>query len=105
MLNRNTDNYETHVGVLEITMLYMNDLPGCVQNAKLDLFVDDTIIPVVDKDIKVFELKTALVMKHLEAWIFDNEHVLNTARTCAMLFHSSEWKYDDKLNIITTVQF
>jgi len=53
MLNRNTDNYETHVGVLEITMLYMNDLPGCVQNAKLDLFVDDTIIPVVDKDIKV----------------------------------------------------
>jgi len=44
-------------------------------------------------------------MKHLEAWIFDNEHVLNTARTCAMLFHSSEWKYDDKLNIITTVQF
>jgi len=35
MLNRNTDNHATHVGVLEITMLYINDLPGCVQNAKL----------------------------------------------------------------------
>jgi len=44
-------------------------------------------------------------MIQLEAWIFDNEHVANTARTCAMLFHSSERKYVDKLNIITTIQF
>jgi len=54
---------------------------------------------------EVFALKTALVMIQLEAWIFDNEHVLNTARTCAMLFHSSERRYVDKLNIITTIQF
>ena len=44
-------------------------------------------------------------MIQLEAWIFDNEHVLNTAKRCAMLFHSNEQKYVDKLNIITTVQF
>jgi hypothetical protein len=31
---------------------------------------------VADKDIKVLELKTALVMTLLEAWIFDNELVL-----------------------------
>jgi len=27
-------------------------------------------------------------MKELEAWFFDNELVLNTTKTCAMLFHS-----------------
>jgi hypothetical protein len=33
-----------------------------VQNAKLALYTDDTNIPMVDKDIKVFELKTALII-------------------------------------------
>ena len=81
-------------------LLYINDLPGYVQNAKLDLYTNDTNIPVVYKDIKVFPLRTALVMLQLEAWIFDNELLLNTATTCAMLFHSSEWKYVDKPNIM-----
>ena len=39
-------------------------------------------------------------MLQLEAWIFDNELVLNTDTTCAMLFHSSEQKYVDKPNIM-----
>jgi hypothetical protein len=51
-------------------------------------------------DIKVLALKTALVMKQLEAWIFGNECVLNTATTWAMLFYSSEWKYVNKPNIM-----
>jgi len=55
-------------------------------------YADDTNILVVDKDIKVLELKTALVMKQLQAWLFDNELVLNTAKICAMLFHSSQQK-------------
>ena len=40
-------------------LLYINDLTGYVQNAKLALYADDTNILVVDKDIKVFELETA----------------------------------------------
>jgi hypothetical protein len=81
-------------------LLYVSDLPGYVQIAKLDLYVGDTIIPVVDKDMKVLALKTALVMIQLEAWMFDNERVFNTSTTCAMLFPSSERKYVDKLNIM-----
>jgi retron-type reverse transcriptase len=38
-------------------VLYINDLPAYVQIAKLVLYADDTNIHVVDKDIKVFELK------------------------------------------------
>jgi len=42
----------------------------------LVLYADDTNILVVDKDIKVLELKTALVMTLLVALLFDNELVL-----------------------------
>ena len=81
-------------------LLFINDLPGNVKIAKLVLYADDTNILVVDKDIKVFELKTALVMKQLEGWLLDIELVVNTAKTCAMLLHSSEQKYVDKPNIL-----
>ena len=45
-------------------LLYINDLPGYVQCAKFVLYTD-------------------------EGWLFDNELVLNTAKTCAMLFNFS----------------
>jgi len=45
-------------------LLYVNDIPGYVQCARLVLYTD-------------------------EAWIFGNELVLNTAKTCAMLFYFS----------------
>ena len=48
----------------------------------------------------MLELKNAFIMKHLEAWLFDNELVSNTAKTCAMLFHSSQQKCVDKPNIM-----
>jgi len=51
-----------------------------MQNAKLVLYADDTNI--------------------LEAWLFGNELVLNTAETCAMLFHSSQQKCVNKPNIM-----
>jgi hypothetical protein len=70
----------------------MYDLPGYVQNDKLVLYTIDTNIPVVYKDIKVFELKTALIIKQLEAWLLDIELVVNTAKTCTLsiLFQSAE---------------
>jgi len=85
-------------------MLYINDLPGYVQIAKLVLHAGDINIPVVDKDIKVFELKTALVMKQLEAWLLDIELVVKIAKTCATLFHSSERKMLINQILRTTIQ-
>jgi hypothetical protein len=45
------------------------------------------------EDINVLEVKSALVLKQVEAWLFDNELVLNTGKTCVMLFHSSQQIY------------
>ena len=81
-------------------LLYINDLPGYVKNAKLILYAHDTSILVVDNDTAVLELRTTLAMKQLETWLLDNELVLNTAKTCAMLFHSSQRKCVDKPNIM-----
>jgi hypothetical protein len=39
-------------------------------------------------------------MIQLEAWPLDIELVVNTAKTCPMLFHSSQRKYADKPNIM-----
>ena len=39
---------------------------------------DNTNILVVVRGINVFEVETALVIKQLEAWLFDNELVFNT---------------------------
>jgi len=39
-------------------------------------------------------------MKQLEAWLLDIELVVKTAKTCAMLFHSSGRKYVDKPSIM-----
>jgi hypothetical protein len=69
-------------------LIYTNNLPSYVQNAKLVLYTDDTNIPVV-KDINVLEVKTALVMEQQEAWLFDSELLLNIAKPSAMLFHFS----------------
>jgi len=43
-------------------VLYANDLPGYVQCANLVVYAD-------------------------ESWLFDVELVLNTAKSCAILFH------------------
>lgn len=71
-----------------------------MQNAKLVLYADDINILVADKEIKALELKTALVIKQLETWLSKNKLVLNTTKTCAMLFHSSQRKFVDKPNTI-----
>jgi hypothetical protein len=55
-----------------------NDLPGYVKCVKLVLYAD-------------------------EAWLFDSELVLNTAKTSAMLLHFSSLKYIDKTNIMLSM--
>jgi hypothetical protein len=72
-----------------VFLLYINNLPGYVQNAKLVLYTDDTNIPVVVKDINVLEIKSASELKQPEAWLFDIELLLNIANPSAILFNFS----------------
>jgi len=44
------------------------------------LCTDNTNILVVVRGINVIEVETALVIKQLEAWLFDSELVFNTVQ-------------------------
>ena len=44
------------------------------------LCTDNTNILVVVRGINIFEVETALVIKQLEAWLFDSELVFNTVQ-------------------------
>jgi hypothetical protein len=42
-------------------------------------------------------------MKQLEAWLLDSERVLNTAKPCVMLFHSSRQVCVEKTNMYNKI--
>jgi hypothetical protein len=65
----------------------MNDLPGSVHNAEMVLYADDINVLVLDRDLGSLELKIKLVLKQIETWFSENELIVNTDRTRAMLFY------------------
>ena len=50
-------------------LLYINDLPQAVQEAKVVLFADDTNILLIEKNLTSLQEKTVNVMKQLEDWL------------------------------------
>jgi hypothetical protein len=55
-------------------------------------YADDTVILVED----VLKLKIEFAMKELEVWFLNNELILNITKTCAMPFHSSQFRHPCK---------
>jgi fructose-specific phosphotransferase system component IIB len=68
-------------------MLYVNDLPLNIQDAKLVLFAADINILIIDKNIDAIQVRLNRVMKQFETWFSNNSLIINTDKTKAMLFH------------------
>jgi len=68
-----------------LSLCYRNDLPPNIQVAKMVLLPDDTNILVIDKDLDVLQPKCNRVIKHLEIWFQNNNLLINTKKTMAML--------------------
>jgi hypothetical protein len=66
---------------------YINDLPLNIQDAKLVLFADDINILIIDKNIDAIQERINRVMKQFETWFSNNNIIINTDKTKAMLFH------------------
>jgi hypothetical protein len=66
-------------------LLYINDLPQAVQEAKVVLFADDTNILLIEKYLTSLQEKTVNVMKQLENWFLSNNLIINTGKTKAIL--------------------
>ena len=68
-------------------LLYINDSPLSIQDAKLVLFVHDINILIIGKNIDAIQGGLNRVMKQIESWFSNNSLIINTDKTKAMLFH------------------
>jgi len=68
-------------------LLYINDLPLNIQDAKIVLFADDVNICIIDKNTDAIPERINRVMKQFETWFSNNSFIINTDKTKAMLLH------------------
>jgi hypothetical protein len=80
-------------------LLYINDLPSYINEAKLVLYADDTNILVIGKNEEELQTRIYVTKKQLEGWRCENDLVVNTTKTVAMSFHSSQSKIPLKPDI------
>ena len=68
-------------------LIYINDLPLNILEAKLILYADDTSVLITDRSQEVLQSKLSSVMKQLESWFSNNDLIVNSTKTVAMSFH------------------
>ena len=81
-------------------LVYINDLPLHIKEAKLVLYADDTNILVTGNNEDDLLAKLSSVTKQLEGWFFNNDLIVNTTKTVAMSFHLCHSKPPYKPSIV-----
>jgi len=61
-------------------LLYINDLPKNVHDAKVVMFVDDISVLISDSDSRELQIKIDRVVTELETWLNRNDLVINTGK-------------------------
>jgi hypothetical protein len=67
-------------------LLYTNDLPLNIQDAKFVLFADINIL-TIDKNIDAIQERLNRIMKQYEHWFSNNSLIKDTNKIKTMLFH------------------
>jgi hypothetical protein len=80
-------------------LLYINDLPSRIKEAKLVLYADNTNILVTGKNEEELQTTLSVITNQLGMLLSENDLVVNTTKTVAMSFHSRHSKASLKLNI------
>ena len=75
-------------------LIYINDLPKCLQHCTATLFADDTTIYATAKTEKELQDKMNEDLNNLSAWFKANKLTLNTKKTYACDFGKSKQPYD-----------
>jgi len=65
---------------LLLFLLYINDLPKNVHDAKVVMFVDDISVLISDSDSRELQIKIDRVVTELETWLNRNDLVINTGK-------------------------
>jgi retron-type reverse transcriptase len=64
-------------------LVYIDDLPLNIQEAKLVLYADDTNMLVTDNND--LQAKIASIMKQFKLWLLKNDLVANSTKTVAVI--------------------
>ena len=67
-------------------ILYINDLPSCIQFSNIMMYADDTVIYLSSTTTLDIELKLNLDLVNLSQWLHHNKLVLNMKKTEFMTF-------------------
>jgi hypothetical protein len=71
-------------------LLYINDLPKNVHDAKVVMFAYDISVLISDSDARQLQIKIDRVVTELETWLNRNDLVINTGKTGVMTFHNGQ---------------
>ncbi len=74
--------------------IYVNDIPKCVANAKINLYADDTAISVSARSIDDVIMQLESVMCTVSKWFRLNKLSVNYSKTKYMLFGSNNKKLE-----------
>jgi hypothetical protein len=68
-------------------LLFINDLPLCLNNSTLDIYAGDATLSSVSKWIKANQISTSLCndLYNIEQWSHTNKMLINKEKTKAML--------------------
>lgn len=69
-------------------LLYVNDLPNCLNTSDCILYADDTTIFAGDKDLNNLTTLLNKDLSSISAWCHKNALQMNATKTCFMIFHT-----------------
>jgi hypothetical protein len=62
-------------------LIYVNDLPNCVENSNIRMFADDTTLTASGKSIQQIESKINCDLINIKEWLLGNKLSLNLTKT------------------------
>jgi hypothetical protein len=85
-------------------LLYINDLPINIHDAKLVMFADDINVLISDSDQLVLQIKIGKVVAELETWLKGNDLVISAVKTGVMLFYNRQLQFLIKHLVLLIIQ-
>ena len=87
-----SDKQQLTVGVPQGSILgplffivFINDLPLCIENSHIDMYADDSSITTMAKSVPELNVKLNSDLNKISAWCTDNRMAANSSKTKSML--------------------
>ena len=80
--------HATPIGSAHQKHIYVNDLPQYVNDGRISMFADDTIVYCTGNSVSEAQTKLQQCLSNVEGWYNDNKLILNSSKSNSMLIAS-----------------